>query len=352
MSNDWVRRLRGGDVFLDNLPGSVQASLEARRRFFKSLPPDADGLEFRLADLRRWRPGETVTVAFLGGDANLHRDIAEATRAITDACHLNFDFGLDEATGSYRDWSEDDQKYRADIRVSFDKDGFWSLVGTDSVDPRIGEPAEDVGGRPHQRSLNLGGFPSYRPPDWVGTVRHEFLHALGFEHEHQNMRGPCSAEFRWEDDDGYQLTLDADERAVPDPQGRRPGIYTYLAWFPNYWSKEKVDHNLLTEEDPDAVAGPFDPASVMLYQFPAPFYRTENSPCAPTGNGIELSAGDIRGLRLLYGDRPEDLEAFRARTRDLARAIEAAHPEVQKESSSDESFAHSAMRRIVRALGD
>lgn len=60
---------------------------------------------------------------------------------------------------------------------------------------------------------------------------------------------PISGDFRWEDDDGYQLTLDADERSVPDAQGRRPGIYTYLAWFPNYWPKEKVDHNLLTEED-------------------------------------------------------------------------------------------------------
>lgn len=352
MGNDWARRLRRDDVVLDKMPKSVQASLAERRRFLQSLPPDAGGLEFRLADLRRWRPGETLTVAFLGGDTHLHRDIAEATRAITDACHINLDFGLDEATGSYRTWSEDDKEYRADIRVSFDRDGYWSLVGTDSVDPKIGDPSEDEGGRPHQRSLNLGDFTSYRPPDWVGTVRHEFLHALAFEHEHQNMRGPCSADFRWEDDDGYELTLDTDERAVPDAQGRRPGIYTYLAWFPNYWPKEEVDNNLLTQEDPGAVVGPFDPASVMLYQFPPIFYRTENSPCAPTGDGIELSEGDIRGLRLLYGDRPEDLEAFRGRTRDLARAIEVAYPEVQKESSGDESFAHTMMRRIARVLGD
>jgi hypothetical protein len=350
MGEDWAGRLRDDDIVLDALPDSMQESLEERRRFVKSLRSDPGEIEFLVSDLQRWRPGETVTVAFLGGDKALHSDIADATRAITDVCNITLDFGFDEATGAYRKWSTGDKQYSADIRVSFDKGGFWSLVGTDSVDPRIGDPADDIGGRPHQRSLNLGGFDIRRPDNWKGVVRHEFLHALAFQHEHQNMRGPCSKEFRWEDDEGYQLTLDADDRAVPDAQGRRPGIYTYLAGFPNFWPKEKVDHNLLTEEDPGAVAGSFDSNSVMLYQFPALFYRTEKSSCAPTGDGIELSEGDIRGLQLLYGNRPEDAKSFEERTRALASAIESAYPEVQTESVSDKSFAHTAMRHIARAL--
>ena len=352
MADDWVGRLRDDDVVLDALPDSMQERLAERQRFVKSLRSDLGEIEFLVSDLQRWRPGETVKVAFLGGDNVLHQDIVEATRAITDVCNITLDFGYDEKAGAYRRWSAEDKEYRADIRVSFDKEGFWSLVGTDAVDARISDPADDIGGRPHQRSLNLGGFDVRRPGNWKGVVRHEFLHALAFQHEHQNMRGPCSKEFRWNDDDDYQLTLDADRRAVPDAQGRRPGIYTYLAWFPNFWSKAKVDHNLLTEEDPGAVAGHFDSDSVMLYQFPALFYRTELSDCAPTGDGIELSAGDIRGLQLLYGNRPQDIKAFKERTRALARAIESAYPEVQVEAVAGESFAHTAMRRIARALGE
>lgn len=350
MADHLPSRLEDDDVILDSLPDSLQAILEVRKRFLDNLPPDSGGLEFLVSDLQRWRPGETVTVAFLGGDNNLHREIAAATKVITDVCNLTLDFGVDEATGSHRTWSEQDTDYKADIRVSFDKSGFWSLIGTDSVDAEIGSPTEDVGGRPHQRSLNLGGFTIRRPNNWKGVVRHEFLHALAFDHEHQNMRGPCSAAFRWDDDPGYQPTRDAKGGFVSDSQGRRPGIYTYLAGYPNFWLKAKVDHNLRTENDPRAVAGPFDSASVMLYQFPPLFYRTENSPCAPTGDGIELSEGDIRGLNLLYGSRQIDTEAFEARTRELAGAIESAYPEVRNEAAADKGFAHAAMKRIARAL--
>lgn len=350
MGNDTVPETLDDPFFLDNLPDSLQASLEVRRRFLDSLPLDSAGLEFNVSDLQRWRPGGTVKVAFLGGDSDLHRQVAEATKVITDAANINLDFGEDEESGTFRTWSEADEDYQADIRVSFDKAGFWSLVGTDSIDSELGSPAEDVGGRPYQRSLNLGGFTESLPSNWQGVVRHEFLHALAFHHEHQNMRGPCSEAFRWEDDFGYQPTRDASGRYITDGQGRRPGIYTYLAGAPNYWPRSKVDYNLRTREDPSLVVGPFDSDSVMLYRFPALFYRTENSPCAPTGDGLELSSGDIRGLRLLYGDRPDDLAAFEARSRELARAIESAYPEMKAETVAGEGFAQSALARINHNL--
>ncbi len=352
MADHVLSRLRDDDVVLDNLPDSIQASLEVRERFLDSLPSDSGGFRFIAADLQRWRPSDTVTVAFLGGDSDLHREIAAATEVISEACNLTLDFGVDESTGAHRTWSEEDQEYQADIRVSFDKSGYWSLVGTDSIDPQIGFAHQDVGGRPYQRSLNLGGFTVQRPSNWEGVVRHEFLHALAFHHEHQNMRGPCSEAFRWEDDFGYQPTQDDDGRFVPDSQGRRPGIYTYLAGFPNFWSKARVDHNLRTEESPGVVAGPFDSASVMLYRFPSLFYRTEDNPCAPTGDGVALSEGDKRGLSLLYGDRPEDIDAFALRTRELAEAVVSAYPEARTRTVSQEGFAASAMQRVTRILGE
>lgn len=287
------------DVILEDLPEGVQETMKARDDWFKTLPRASNGEEFLVAELQKWRPGQTIRVAFLGGSPELHRDIADAVAQISAACNLRFDFGFDPATGAYRSWSEQDTEYQAEIRVSFDHGGYWSLVGTDSVNAAIGRPSDRVGGRPHQRSLNLGGFHVHRPADWRGTTRHEFLHAIAFHHEHQNLNGPCQNEFRWEDDPGYIRTTNGNGSFVADSQGRRPGIYTYLSGPPNGWSKAKIDHNLRPAHGP-VTPGQFDAASVMLYRFPPLFYKTSPSPCAPQGDGQSLSAGDRDGLQLLY----------------------------------------------------
>jgi len=285
---------------LESLPDEVVASLEVRDGWRRQVASSGGGLEFIVDDLARWPPGASVRVAFLDGDSDLHGDVEQATRQITDACNLSLDFGRDDATDEFRRWTEADTTYAAEIRVSFDQDGFWSLIGTDSNDPTIGAPGRPEGGRPNQRSLNLGGFITDRPDDWEGTVRHEFLHALAFKHAHQNLRGPCENEFRWEDDPGYVPTRNERGVFVKDAAGRSPGIYTYLAGPPNNWSRAKVDHNLRKVETSDIVAGPFDPASIMLYAFASFFYKSSPSSCAPTGNGVDLSDGDRRGLQLLY----------------------------------------------------
>jgi hypothetical protein len=170
-----------------------------------------------------------VRIAFLDGEQALHAEIEAALEQVADACNLVLDLGRDSETGQYRRWTAQDTEYVADIRVSFDEEGYWSLVGTDSVDLAVGGPGSSVGGSPGQRSLNLGGFKDNRPTGWEGTVRHEFLHALSFHHAHQNMRGECQTEFRWDDDRGYQPTQDQFGQFVPDSQGRSPGIDTFLS---------------------------------------------------------------------------------------------------------------------------
>lgn len=296
---------------LESLPEQIEAAVEVRDAWRRRATA---GLEFLVHDLSRWAPGTVLRVAFLDGETEAHARIADATRQITDVCGIGLDFGVDPATGAHRRWTTADTAYAAEIRVSFDQGGYWSLVGTDSTDPTLADAASPIGGSPHQRSLNLDAFDGILPDDWAGTVRHEFLHALAFAHAHQNMRGPCEAEFRWEDDEGYVPTRDSRGVFVADGAGRRPGIYTYLAGPPNRWSRARVDANLRTTESADTLAGPFDPESVMLYQFEPFFYRTSPSPCAPTGNGIDLSAGDVRGLRLLYPQEGGGDPAERAAT--------------------------------------
>lgn len=286
------------DYLLESLPEHVVATMEVRDRFVNALGQGGSlGLEFLVDDVQKWKPGQTVKVAFLDGSDALCREIADVLGAITAACNIKFDFG---EGGAIRRWSETDREHAADIRVSFDKKGYFSLVGTDSINVTIGEASERVGGRAHQCSLNLGGFTVSRPVGWKGTVLHEFLHALAFQHEHQNMKGECQDEFRWEDDGGYEPTTDAGGTFTADRGNRRPGIYTYLAGPPNSWSRAKVDFNLRPKQGKELTASAFDRASVMLYRFPSIFYKTSPSPCAPFGDTGSLSDGDRLGLLHLY----------------------------------------------------
>ena len=304
---------------LDVLPDSVVATMEVRDRWFAAAAAVPEGRAYFLGDLVRWPVGERVRVAFLGGDTALHRDIETATRQITDACDIDFDFGFDPGTGRYRSWSTSDADYRADIRVSFDQRGFNSLLGRDAITATIGLPDEPMGGRPHQRSLNLGGFPVQRPANWMGVVRHVFLHAVAFRHEHQHPLSGCELQFRWEDEPDYLPTTDELGRYLPDSEGRHPGVYTMLAGYPNRWPRDRVDRNLRPRPAEGALLGAFDQASIMLYRFPPVYYRTNPNPCAATGNGIDLSDGDIEALRRAY---PFDAESAGAQNERRTGVVE------------------------------
>lgn len=320
--------LKPEDTVLDSLPDSVLASLEVRDRWFASLPAGTNGEEFVVDELQKWTPGQTLRVAFSGGNSELHRAIADVVNTISTHCNIKFDFGTGD---SFRTWSPDDTQYAAEIRVSFALGGYFSLVGTDSADPAVGLPGQTVGGRPGQCSLNLGGFHIKRPSSWQGTVLHEFLHALAFKHEHTNLNGPCQNDFRWEDDPGYAPTVDSLGRYVNDASGLRPGIYTYLGGYPNSWPRSKVDHNLRPSAGP-ATSSSFDRASVMLYRFDSLFYKTPTSTCQPSGDGQSLSEQDIRGLQLLY-PKADNVDAFAERRRDLIATLDGSRATAGLESA-------------------
>lgn len=289
------------DSLLDNLPGSILASLETRQRLLESVVLPNEAMGAIAEDAVRWEPGSTVTVAFLGGTSALHKDIAEATSQLLENCNLTLDFGYNAATRSYRKWSANDVVPSANIRVSFDLPGYWSLVGLNSSDPDIADPRSAVGGGANQRSMNLARFASQRPADWKRITRHEFMHALGFHHEHQHPNRACDAEFRWENDADYKLTTNESGVYINDSNGHRPGIYTYLSGAPNYWEHAKVDHNLKPLSTgvytTDATV---DASSIMLYRFPELFYQHPGGTCTPIGSGENLSDGDKNGLRRLY----------------------------------------------------
>jgi hypothetical protein len=172
---------------------------------------------------KTWMNGSTLHVRFIGGSA------AERANAKTQAgwwqavANLNFVF---------------DDALNAEIRIAFDAgDGAWSYIGTDARNIPLNEA-----------TMNLGFEDG-------GTAAHEFGHAIGLAHEHQNPAGGIL----W------------NEQVVIREMARSP----------NFWDEATTRHNIISRYRADQVnATTFDPKSIMLYFFPADW----------TTNGIGTSA--------------------------------------------------------------
>jgi hypothetical protein len=287
-------------IILETFPDAISASIELHEKQIADAAGGVRSVPFHLIvpTLNRWNPGSAVRVAFNGGDETLYAKIEAAADEWTKPSVANLHLQFKSSTGQYNKWSPNDTQYQADIRIAFasgkNNGGYWSHVGKDSIDSTL------TGGSPGEASLNLDSFDKSLPNDWRGIVMHEFGHALGFQHEHQNPAAGC--DFRFEDDPGYILTKDQSGWYTTDSMGRRPGLYTYLGGKSNYWPRKKVDDNLRAIPVSSAfLVGPFDKASIMKYFFGAfMFVKAENSPCFTQTENIVLSDQDKAGARLAY----------------------------------------------------
>jgi serralysin len=184
-----------------------------------------------------------IKVTFLDGSITTQQRVMETVKEWEKHCCIKFRFG------NFAD---------PDITISFLYQGSWSYIGTYS--------------RKMRPSMNFGWLTDNSPQEeYNRVVLHEFGHALGYLHEHQNPNG----NIQWD----------------------KEKVYNYYMRPPNNWDKPAVDRNILMRYTVNQVnATAFDPKSIMLYAIPASLTLDGYSTSANTA----LSEMDKKNVGELY----------------------------------------------------
>jgi len=211
--------------------------------------PMTNGVPGKIAMLtgKRWQPGTVLTIRFLSGSRTLQDRVMNAANIWLQFANLQFDVRDSGPT---------------DIRIDFlEGKGSWSFIGTDA---RLIQPP--------QPTMNYGWFTEDTEEDEILRVTlHEFGHAIGLIHEHQN---PLNA-IQW----------------------NREVVIRDLSGPPNNWDKTTIENNMFAAIDPADVAGTaVDPASIMMYPIPPSW--TLNGVTA--GMNSALSDADKEFIRQAY----------------------------------------------------
>jgi hypothetical protein len=212
----------GGDDKADAAPDHAADDLATRERpdNVRVIPITArPRMRAAVERMRLWENGKRLRARFLDGDPVVQEKVAGIAPEWEQYTNLRLDFVRDAA---------------AEIRISFRDVGFsWSTVGTDSLTRGRSQP-----------SMNYGWLKPTTPVrEYRRVVLHEFGHALGMIHEHQN---PAAA------------------GAIP---WDKPKVYAYYAR--QGWSQADVDENIFSVYARDATNfTSFDPISIMEYAVP------------------------------------------------------------------------------------
>jgi len=258
----------------------------------------------RMANARGYlfKPGRVLTVAFKGGDYELHKDIARWAKTWEKYANLKFDFGHDKDKQQFRRWSRRNKQKKADIRISFEStkenSGYWSAIGNDIDWEANGEPFYPA----NIPTMNFEDLRSRKKSKQRAFVLHEFGHAMGFLHEHQSPSGKCNKEFRWEDEEGYTPTFNKTDGYVRDKDGLSPGIFRVMEGKPYLWTRQQIKDNMLMQKRDYAFPrAKFDSKSIMKYYYePWMYIKGKKSSCYSDQENTQLSELDKKSAAIAY----------------------------------------------------
>jgi hypothetical protein len=222
----------------------------------RMLPPGVMVAAMAALTGKLWKPGRELRVRFLDGDPRVQQRLQPFVHEWSKHCDIKFVFGDDP---------------NAEIRISFKDKGSWSYIGTDCLSiPK------------NRATMNYGWLtPTAPDEEYSRVVIHEFGHALGCIHEHQN---PSTA-IPWD----------------------KPKVYAYYAGPPNNWTKDQVDINLFQTYSRDITQySQFDPKSIMLYPIPNDFTIGDFE----VGWNRVLSDVDKEFIGILYPAQPKTGQAL------------------------------------------
>lgn len=200
---------------------------------------------------RKWLPGQEIRVKFLDGNEYLRGKVRQYAELWEEFANVDFVF---VPTG------------KADIRITFGTDkGSWSFVGRDSMKQSYVRKGNESVFAPDDSgaSMNFGWFnDKTSDEEFRRTTLHEFGHALGLMHEHQNK----NQNIQWNEE----------------------AVFAYFA--KQGWSKEKVRSQVLERfgNNSEITNGVYDRLSIMHYYYPPELVKN----AAGFPSNTMLSAGD------------------------------------------------------------
>lgn len=215
--------------------------------WFAEEQPTSDPTRAALVKDKKWQQGDTITISFMDGTAQQKALVRRfAVGWITGLANLNFS------------WQDPPN---TDIRISFLNKGSWSVIGTTCRTVSKNRP-----------TMNFGWLtPGITDEAARQVILHEFGHALGLIHEHQNPVG----QIKW----------------------NKPAVIRDLEGPPNNWDLATIQHNMFDAFPPNEVPGTnLDRTSIMMYPLPGSWTLDGTS----TGLNKELSATDKIFIKAQY----------------------------------------------------
>lgn len=213
--------------------------------------PDSIRAGRRQASGKRWlfweQSKKQLYVRFTDGESSVQEKVKQVAKEWENYCAKEFVF-IDNLN----------QTTTADISISFKDKTSWSLIGKDS---KTAVPSMNLGWLTNNSSDN----------EYRRVVLHEFGHALGLIHEHQN---PNNNPIQWNKENVYAF--------YKQKFGWSKKV-TYANFFEKYVTNQMNSSN-------------FDPNSIMMYEIPELFTTNGFSTVANT----QLSETDKKWIGSIY----------------------------------------------------